>query len=323
MEQQYRVNVLKELNFRSSPEVKQDNVIGSLSKNQLVHKIEVDDSLFWWKISTDVSGEKVEGFVANKYLVPINPIIQGSLPLSGSVGRGGDNKPEDVLAVTTRLADLGFPVTRNSKIGDDTIPIIELFQSIIAGHVRFTDRNQPDGVIDVAQRTQKALESENVPRWMEMPKGSETEGFINIDELQNDKHDYGTNWMVETISAAAHLYQESYRGSNPGAALIQTNNLSRFLGGNAYPPHKTHQTGLSCDIRVPRKDGKVLGTNIDSSNYDQDAMRAILKAIRNQDKYGIQLIYFNDFSLITEGLCRNAPGHRNHAHIDIAPPKLG
>jgi hypothetical protein len=49
-------------------------------------------------------------------------------------------------------------------------------------------------------------------------------------------------------------------------------------------------------------------------------MRAMLKAIRNQSKYAIKRIFFNDFTLITEGLCVAAPGHDNHAHIDIIPP---
>ena len=89
--------------------------------------------------------------------------------------------------------------------------------------------------------------------------------------------------------------------------------------GGITSAHATHQTGLSCDIRLPRKDGQS-GSVYTDSQYDRDAMRAMLKAIRNQSKYAIKRIFFNDFTLITEGLCIDALGHNNHAHIDISPP---
>jgi hypothetical protein len=86
--------------------------------------------------------------------------------------------------------------------------------------------------------------------------------------------------------------------------------------------HSTHETGLSCDIRVPRKDGDA-GTTVSDPEYDREAMRAMLKAIRGQRKHGIKRIYFNDFTLIAEGLCRELPGHHNHAHVDIVAPLRG
>ncbi|GEM_PF-5557809 len=311
MANQYKVNATG-LNFRSAPVISPDNIISILSKGQIVEKIEVAADEFWWKVKTNVGGTDLEGFVANRFLIPVK-ITSVILSLSGSVGDAGKNRSEDVLTVKTKLADLGFPVNRDSVVNLETISIIRLFQSIIQGAVIITG----DGRVDVDGPTHKFLQAKNAPQWTEMPKGSAAEGFINHDERQDDNHDYGTNWMIETIQAAAQIYLSDYLATHPGAAVIQTNNLSK-RGGGVAPPHRTHQTGLSCDIRVPRTDGEA-GTTISSSDYDQDAMRAMLTAIRAQSKYKIKRIFFNDLALISEGLCLHIPGHDNHAHIDISP----
>jgi hypothetical protein len=238
-----------------------------------------------------------------------------SLNLNGSVGKDGKNQANDVLAVKNRLADLGFPVKRDSIVNSETIAIIQLFQSIIKGETVIVG----DGRIDLNGPTLKFLQAANAPQWLEMPKGSPAEGFINHDNQQGDNHDFGTSWMIETIQTAAQLYLNTHLSSHPNAALIQTNDLSKPRGG-LTTAHKTHQTGLSCDIRLPRKDGQSGGIVFSDPQFDRDAMRAMLKAIRNQNKFAIKRIFFNDFTLITEGLCVNAPGHDNHAHIDIIPP---
>lgn len=242
------------------------------------------------------------------------PSLSVSLNLKGSVGQNGKNQPDDVLAVKNRLADLGFPVTRDSLVNPDTIHIIKLFQSIIKGETVIVG----DGRIDLNGPTLQFLQAANAPQWLEMPKGSPAEGFINHDDRQGDNHDFATSWMIEMIQASAQFYLNTYLASHPSAALIQTNDLSKPRGGFTSV-HATHQTGLSCDIRLPRKDGQS-GIVYTDSQYDRDAMRAMLKAIRNQSKYAIKRIFFNDFTLITEGLCVDALGHNNHAHIDIIPP---
>lgn len=246
------------------------------------------------------------------------PPLIVNLDLSDSVGQTGRNHPQDVLTVKNRLADLGYPVTRDTIVNSDTIAIIKLFQSVIKGETKIVG----DGRIDLNGPTLKFLQAVNAPQWLEMPKGSASEGFINHDELQpGNNHDFGTNWMVETIQAAAQIYLETYLSGHPTAALIQTNDLSKPKGG-VTSAHKTHQTGLSCDLRLPRKDGQAGGITFrDAQLFDRDAMRAMLKAIRNQNKYKIQRIFFNDFTLITERLCSNAPGHDNHVHLDIIPPR--
>jgi hypothetical protein len=246
------------------------------------------------------------------------PSITVDLNLIGSVGQEGQNDSQDILTIKNRLADLGYPVIRDTIVNSETIAIIKLFQSIIKGKTKITIFE--DGRIDLNGPTLKFLQAANAPQWLEMPKGSASEGFINYDEHQGDNHDFGTNWMVETIQAAAQIYLTTYFSSHPTAASIQTNDLSKPKGG-LTPSHATHQTGLSCDLRLPHKDGQAGGIVFSDPRFDRDAMREMLKAIRNQNQYKIKHIFFNDFSLIAEGLCSNAPGHDNHVHIDIIPPQ--
>jgi len=244
------------------------------------------------------------------------PSLSVNLNLNGSVGENGKNQPDDVLAVKNRLADLGFPVTRDSLVNPDPIHIIKLFfQSIIKGETVIVG----DGRIDLKGFTLPFLQAANAPQWLEMPKGSPAEGFINYDDRQGDNHDFGTSWMIEMIQSSAQLYLNTYLASHPSAPLIQTNDLSKPRGG-ITSAHRTHQTGLSCDIRLPRKDGQSGGIVYTDSQFDRDAMRAMLKAIKNQSKYAIKPILFNDQILIDEGLCIRASGHDDHAHIDIIPP---
>ncbi|AFY61796.1 hypothetical protein [Synechococcus sp. PCC 6312] len=250
------------------------------------------------------------------------PIASINLNLSGSVGRGGDNINRDVAAVKNRLCDLGFSwIGRNGTMDEETIRTIELFQAIIDGKVNVLG---VDGRIDVNGKTKKYLESAKAPRWQEMPRGSSREGFINFDNMQGDTHDFGTSWMVEVIQESARIYTTSHRNSNPNSALIVTNNLSVARGGDT-PIHATHETGLSCDILLPKKNGTFGGITFRSIEYDQAAMEAMLRAIRKQNKYRINRIFFNDFSLVAKGLCQNLNDggvHDNHAHIDILPPQF-
>ena len=89
------------------------------------------------------------------------PLLSEPLSLAGSVGLNGLNKPADVLAVTGRLADLGYKLKKDSKVTPELIATINLFQSIIAGRVQVSG----DGVIDVGQKTHRFLNAANAPAW--------------------------------------------------------------------------------------------------------------------------------------------------------------
>lgn len=175
-----------------------------------------------------------------------------------------------------------------------------------------------DGRIDVDGLTIKYLSASNAPHWQTMP--IEGPGFFNYEANDlNDKHDFGTSWLGDTIVNAAVSYKEDYMQSNPNAAVITINDVTLPKGGDT-PDHAGHETGLACDLRLPRKDGGTGGIKNPNTNnsYDRDSMRAQLIAIRKQPLFN--QAFFNDRILIQEGLCKSLTGHNNHVHFDIKPP---
>ena len=59
------------LNFRSSPEIKNDNIIDRLPYGQAVKK-EAEASGQWWKVSTEINGSVKTGFVSSNYLKAVS-----------------------------------------------------------------------------------------------------------------------------------------------------------------------------------------------------------------------------------------------------------
>lgn len=243
-----------------------------------------------------------------------------TLVLTDSVGQSGNNVETDVSAVQKRLVDLGYDwVVVDGKIGSQTIDTIKLFQAIINGHQR-VGGSGVDGRIDVNGNTHKWLDASNAPRWQLMPAGSAADGYVNI-EVQdpNDDHDYGANWFATIIRDASAHYRDNHLSAHADDALLTVNDVSKPRGGDTSD-HAGHETGMSGDLRLPRKDGTAPGnTTFKSPEYDQDAMRSMLQALQAQTS--VTKVLFNDPVLIGEGLCVAHAGHDNHVHLEIEPPQ--
>ncbi|WP_375512516.1 glucosaminidase domain-containing protein [uncultured Nostoc sp.] len=239
------------------------------------------------------------------------------IKLGGSVGIGGVNKADDVKAIKARLHELGYrwvgdPNSANRDRG--LFDAIKLFQSIIAGRSTVNG----DGRVDVGGITHRWLQAANAPRWELMPKSDCDNGFVNgeLEDIQ-DNHDFGTHWLADVIKKIAQDYQNSYRNTHPTAAPFAINDVSLPHGGDT-PDHHGHETGMMCDVYLPKKNGNFGGIVWSSSEYDQDAARAILKSIGKQ-KF-VRAVFFNDQQLIRERLCVSLSGHDNHIHFEINPP---
>ena len=235
-----------------------------------------------------------------------------------SIGLNGANNSGDVKAVKSRLIELGFGwLTEDGLMGPTTVKTIKLFQAIKNG------RNQVnlmgnDGRIDPGGDTLRWLTADNAPRWMQMPPGSPAEGFHNHELAQTgDAHDFGTSWLADTLKATALSYREDYLSANPNSALFNLNDFSLPQGGDT-PMHATHESGLACDVRLPRRNGQSGGVNVGQASYDRKAMRAMILAFRKQTLSSRVLL--SDQTLVAEGLCMAAQGHLNHAHFEIKPP---
>jgi hypothetical protein len=241
-----------------------------------------------------------------------------SLTIESSVGLNGVNRAEDVLAVKTRLVELGFNfITADEFMGPLTIKVIKLFQAIKNG-LNDVDDHRNDGRVDSNGDTIKWLQAVNAPQWQRMPAGSDAEGVVNdnIADL-TDNHDFGTSWMAETLRATGATYRANFLATHPHAALLHINDTSLPHGGDT-PVHHGHEAGLASDIRLPHKDGTVGGITVFDAVYDRDAMRALIRAFRAQNQ--ASRVFLSDRVLVDEGLCQAVQGHLNHAHFEIKPP---
>ncbi|MEH2381454.1 MAG: glucosaminidase domain-containing protein [Nostoc sp.] len=241
------------------------------------------------------------------------------IKLSGSVGIGAVNKADDVKAIKARLHELGYTWVGDPKSADrdrGLFDAIKLFQSIIAGRSTVNG----DGRVDVSEMTHRWLQAANAPRWVLMPNSDPDNGLINgeLAEIQ-DNHDYGTHWLADVIKEIAQDYQNSYRKTHPKAALFAINDVSLPHGGDT-PDHHGHETGMMCDVFLPKNNGDFGGIFWSSSEYDQETTRAILNSIRKQKLVQTGAVFFNDKKLIKEGLCTPMIGHDHHIHFEINPP---
>lgn len=242
-----------------------------------------------------------------------------TIHLTGSVGQNGTNNVNDVKGVQQRLASLGFSwVASDGVVGPKTIGAIKLFQAIKNGDQAVAVAHN-DGKVDVNGDTHRWLEASNAPKWQMMPAGSAAAGYVNIEVADPaDHHDFGTDWLAATVAAAGASYRTNFLQTHPHAAVITVNDASLPEGGDT-PDHSGHETGLSCDLRLPRTDGTAPGnTTHQTATYDRAAARAVIQAFRAQSLFG--LAFFNDPVLIGEGLCAAQAGHDDHIHIQIKPP---
>lgn len=245
-----------------------------------------------------------------------------TLNLSGSVGAGGINRAADKLAVKKRLHELGYTLVGNPTdptLNTGFIKAIKLFQSIIAGLSTVAG----DGRVDVGGVTHLWLQAANAPRWVTMPDSNSSISLRNREkEETRDDHDFGTSWLANVILEIAADYHNNFRISNPNAAFFTLNDVSRPHGGDT-PDHSGHETGLMCDVFLPRTDGKAGDIDMSSSKFDRNATRELIKAMRRHKL--VREVFFNDPTLTKETfngrkLCNFANQHHHHIHFEINPP---
>ena len=181
----------------------------------------------------------------------------------------------------------------------------------------------PDAPLKNLHGTYNWIRAENAPRWQTMPEAFAGEGFFNF-ELSDttDNHDFGTDWMANTIISAGWHYNDNYLSTHSDAALLTVNDVSLEQGGDTMD-HKGHESGMACDIRLPHVNGKAPGgIRFDHKDaYDQSAMRAMLQALKQQPL--VEKIIFNDPKLVAENLCIPDPSgvhtHDDHGHFELKP----
>ncbi|MBA3468389.1 MAG: penicillin-insensitive murein endopeptidase [Herpetosiphonaceae bacterium] len=123
------------------------------------------------------------------------------------------------------------------------------------------------------------------------------------------------NWGA--ASTVAQLEKAASDFGALGKGKVPVGDLS-FEHGGDIPGHASHETGGDVDIWPIRTDrAQCTGSRItwQSGTYDRSATRELVKAIRAAAPGQIAVIYFNDPTLINEGLTTAYANHDNHLHI--------
>jgi peptidoglycan hydrolase-like protein with peptidoglycan-binding domain len=123
------------------------------------------------------------------------------------------------------------------------------------------------------------------------------------------------NWGV--ASTVAQLETATSNFAAFGKGKVPLGDIS-FEHGGDIAGHASHELGVDVDIWPIRTDSlQCTASRItwQSTTYDRAATRELVKAIRAAAPGQIELIYFNDPTLINEGLTTSYPNHDNHLHI--------
>ncbi|MEV1286519.1 penicillin-insensitive murein endopeptidase [Micromonospora sp. NPDC049679] len=135
-------------------------------------------------------------------------------------------------------------------------------------------------------------------------------GMCDRDPDGNGAANWGTGAAVGQLEAAVRSFGTS-QGQVPLGDI-------GFEHGGDIPGHASHEVGLDVDLWPIRTDNAQCSAGRitwQSATYDRAATRDLVKAIRAAASGHTKVIYFNDPTLISEGLTTQYPNHDNHLHV--------
>ena len=242
------------------------------------------------------------------------------LSLSGSVGAGGNNSPDDVKKVVDRFVELGYTWVSGITKGNDKelVRTIKLFQSIFKGKGK---ADSGDGKISHLANTQRWLAAQNAPAWVKVFGGSGV-GWKSTVDYRESNGGYATSWLLDRLKLAALAYRAKAALTVSDAPPLWVRECSPAKGGDAIG-HKSHETGIDIDLRLPllpphTNEWFQLGTHNYSKLFHFEAAWAQCEAFKSwmDPKY----VFFNDPRFIKARLSSQEANHSEHYHIRIKPP---
>jgi peptidoglycan hydrolase-like protein with peptidoglycan-binding domain len=137
----------------------------------------------------------------------------------------------------------------------------------------------------------------------------------NLCDQDPDGNGTAANWAaaapIAQIEAAARSFAATSQGQVPYGD-------AGFEHGGDIPGHASHDNGMDIDIWPIRTDSAQCSAGRitwQSTTYDQAATRQLIQAVRAAAPGHVKYIWFNDPTLINEGLTMNWPAHDNHLHV--------
>jgi Putative peptidoglycan binding domain len=133
-------------------------------------------------------------------------------------------------------------------------------------------------------------------------------GFVTNNRGPNGAAQFGLQSTIDACLAVAREWSLTH--PHP----FSIGQISK-KGGGPMPPHQSHRLGVDVDVRPVRKDGQNSGVTIADAEYDRAATTALIELW--WQKAPVQLVLFNDQTVINAGLSRAHPGHGNHFHVRL------
>ncbi|MEU5658438.1 penicillin-insensitive murein endopeptidase [Streptomyces sp. NPDC047737] len=209
--------------------------------------------------------------------------------------RQGDNGPAVTALQSLLNAKRGAGLSADGAFGPATGTAVRTFQS----HAGIG----ADGVVGPATWQNLLWHYENIDFGGSTMCAQSPDG--------NAGAHWATAGAVGQLEAAAATFAATGNGRLPiGDA--------GFEHGGDIPGHGSHEVGMDIDVWPARTDsaqctaGRITWQ---SSTYDRAATRRLVQEIRAKAPGHVQLIFFNDPQLISEGLTTSYANHDNHLHI--------
>jgi hypothetical protein len=144
---------------------------------------------------------------------------------------------------------------------------------------------------------------------IETPLPESGVGFVTNNRGANGEFQFGQQSTIDACLAVGKEWNASHAERPFSIGQISKK------GGGPMPPHQSHRLGVDVDVRPMRTDGKNQGVTIDDAAYDRATTTALVALW--WVKAPVQLVLFNDPTVIAAGLSRPFAGHGNHFHVRL------
>lgn len=244
-----------------------------------------------------------------------------TLVLTGSVGATGKNDPADVAKVKARLIELGYTRVMSCTTGrePDFVLVIKLIQSMTKGSGKI---DKGDGTISLRGETHKWLAAQNAPKWVRVWGGSGI-GWTSTKDYTESNGGWATSWLLDRLNITGMMYRAAALLDVSDAPPLWVRECSPQLAGKNPSGHKSHETGLDVDIRLPLLPPH---TNewfqLKAHNYSKlfHFKAAMLQCEKLKKYMDSKYIFFNDPRFTDKHLTSRADNHSEHYHVRIKPP---
>ncbi|GGY17022.1 penicillin-insensitive murein endopeptidase [Streptomyces tanashiensis] len=237
----------------------------------------------------------VVGFQQSRGLTADGIVGPATWSALGLTVRRGDNGPAVKALQSLLNAKRGSGLTVDGAFGPGTDAAVRAFQT----HAGLG----ADGVVGPVTWKNLLWHYENI--------GFGTGTMCAQSPDGNPGAHWATGGAVGQLEAAAGAFATTGNGALPVGD-------AGFEHGGDIAGHASHEVGMDIDVWPIRTDsaqctaGRITWQ---SGTYDRAATRRLVQEIRAKAPSHVELIFFNDPQLISEGLTTSYPNHDNHLHI--------